>query len=736
MSIPRWNVGALILLQLAASLCHLGEATAARRRRARHTYPSPEPTAEPVTAAATDVSGGRDGIVFGDYVFDTNKNAWVDKASSPPVAQTTSAPETPADDTVNTDAVTTDANKDMRTAASSPPVTETTSAPETPAGAAFTTNVDKLISADGNKIVWKETSWEPVPTDMSGESGGGAANGMSGDDTVTTDVWIGTSPQTASAPEMPTDNAVTTDAYKHIVWVETSSEPVATHVLGESGVGGNKIPRDDAVTTDVWIAASSPPIAQTTSAPEIRPDNTVTTDASNIVWVETSSEPVATHVLGESGVGGNKIPRDDAVTTDVWIAASSPPIAQTTSAPEIRPDNTVTTDAYNIVWVETSSEPVATHVLDKRGGGGNEMPRDDAVATDVWIAASSPPIAQTTSAPEMPGDDDTVTTDAEGIAAPVYALSHGRGVFAVTGGTGCYMSAQGQAQVNFGVQTSRVDLFVPSITWIFGDIAGSGMGPQDTSWNRATSDGRRLDDNGGAEEDANSPDFDHRFKSSFECDILCNQNRGKFCKTISLDLKRHHNPSDNTYIADSTSSYHEHGSFVAQEEWFAGISGEYSLSCVHHECRLSFHFGVGPSTNEFSRRPNGEEQITSLSLQGTTELAFQGTDTDRLVCIENCGGDNSTNKVNVEIEAERYETINVRNFDNTGSLVHLSGHGAGGKKCEKRFGPRLSVQSILSCLTSCRFYSSFVFFLRSKPRQEALLSVTLHALARVRVESR
>jgi hypothetical protein len=633
MSIPRWNVGALILLQLAASLCHLGEATAARRRRARHTYPSPEPTAEPVTAAATDVSGGRDGIVFGDYVFDTNKNAWVDKASSPPVAQTTSAPETPA-------------------------------------GAAFTTNVDKLISADGNKIVWKETSWEPVPTDMSGESGGGTANGMSGDDTVTTDVWIGTSPQTASAPEMPTDNAVTTDAYKHIVWVETSSEPVATHVLGESGVGGNKIPRDDAVTTDVWIAASSPPIAQTTSAPEIRPDNTVTTDA------------------------------------------------------------------YNIVWVETSSEPVATHVLDKRGGGGNEMPRDDAVATDVWIAASSPPIAQTTSAPEMPGDDDTVTTDAEGIAAPVYALSHGRGVFAVTGGTGCYMSAQGQAQVNFGVQTSRVDLFVPSITWIFGDIAGSGMGPQDTSWNRATSDGRRLDDNGGAEEDANSPDFDHRFKSSFECDILCNQNRGKFCKTISLDLKRHHNPSDNTYIADSTSSYHEHGNFVAQEEWFAGISGEYSLSCVHHECRLSFHFGVGPSTNEFSRRPNGEEQITSLSLQGTTELAFQGTDTDRLVCIENCGGDNSTNKVNVEIEAERYETINVRNFDNTGSLVHLSGHGAGGKKCEKRFGPRLSVQSILSCLTSCRFYSSFVFFLRSKPRQEALLSVTLHALARVRVESR
>ena len=58
--------------------------------------------------------------------------------------------------------------------------------------------------------------------------------------------------------------------------------------------------------------------------------------------------------------------------------------------------------------------------------------------------------------------------------------------------------------------------------------------------------------------------------------------------------------------------------------------------------------------------------MTSLNLQGTTELAFQGADTDLLACVDNCDAISS----NVDVDAE-YLDILVRNFDNTDSLVRV-----------------------------------------------------------------
>jgi len=330
-------------------------------------------------------------------------------------------------------------------------------------------------------------------------------------------------------------------------------------------------------------------------------------------------------------------------------------------------------------------------------------------ANDVWIAASSPPIAEATSAP-MP-TDDVITIDAaaigsmitdqsdmegkeatqsESTAAPIYALRHGRGIFAITGGTGCYKGARGQAQARFSIQSSRVDLFVPSISWTFDDIDDIGIGPQDTSWTRANSDGRRLNESEGIVEDANRHHFDRRVKSPQAGCNLFREGEDSF-NIISLNLEWRFNPSGSKHLMDSSSTYHEHGEFQAQEEWFAGISGEYSLSCVHHECKLVFYFGIGPSTKGFfsttrDRRElladdNDKDQMTSLYLQGTTELAYQGPDTDMLVCIENCEVEGSAYKAQAELlvglDAEHNEAINLRTFDNADSLVQLYSHGKG-----------------------------------------------------------
>lgn len=359
------------------------------------------------------------------------------------------------------------------------------------------------------------------------------------------------------------------------------------------------------------------------------------------------------------------------------------------------------------------------------GGGSEENSADIGNGTSeyvsnadsVWIAASSPPIAEATSPPEMPtGDDDMITTDAavigsvvvdqsymnaneaphqsESVAAPIYALRHGRGIFAIAGGTGCYEGARGQAQANFGIQSSRVDLFVPSISWIFDDMDDIGIGPQDTSWKRTGSDGRRLSSNhgGGTVQDANSSrHFNRRLQSPQECPLL-REGADSFT-IISLNLERRSNPpGKNKHVKDSSTSYHEHGEFQAQEQWFEGISGEYTLSCVHHDCKLFFYFGIGPSTNDISstrrerrnllndeddNKDGNDQMMTSLNLQGTTELAFQGSDVDMLVCIENCEVGGSTYDAKIEVDAEHYEAINLRNFDNTDRVVQLDSHGKG-----------------------------------------------------------
>lgn len=273
--------------------------------------------------------------------------------------------------------------------------------------------------------------------------------------------------------------------------------------------------------------------------------------------------------------------------------------------------------------------------------------------------------------------DENVAGNAQSAPGPLYALRHGRGAFAITGGTGCYRGARGQAQANFGAQSSHVHLFVPSISLEVDDIrvGENGMGPQDTTWNR-----------------------DRRMQGAQECNLF---RKGADSFTImSLDLERRSNPPDTKFIQKSGSSYHEHGEFWAQEEWFEGISGEYSLSCVHHECLLSFHFGIGPSTSDSSSTTekkrtlandedggdgdHSHQTMTSLSLQGTTELAFQGEHTDLLVCVENCGEMGSTYSSEIAVDAEHYESINLRNFDNTESLVQLDSNGKGkgkGKEC-------------------------------------------------------
>ena len=262
-------------------------------------------------------------------------------------------------------------------------------------------------------------------------------------------------------------------------------------------------------------------------------------------------------------------------------------------------------------------------------------------------------------------------------------------IFAISGGTGCYKGARGQAQANFGIQSSRVDLFVPSISWIFDDTDDIGIGPQDTTWEEEGGNGRRLGPDGeGTEEDANSHHFDRRLQSDQECSPF-REGVDSF-NIMSLNLERRSNPPDNKHVKDSSASYHEHGEFQSQEQWFEGISGEYSLSCVHHECKLFLYFGIGPSTNDFfstrerrnllndeDDKDGNDRMMTSLNLQGTTELAFQGPDVDMLVCIENCQVGGSTNNAKIEVDAEHYETINVRNFDNSDNLIKLDSHGKG-----------------------------------------------------------
>ena len=396
--------------------------------------------------------------------------------------------------------------------------------------------------------------------------------------------------------------------------------------------------------------------------------------------------------------------------------ASPSPAAEPTSEPI-----STATDASVSVDVDSvdggSSEDVGT-------GTANGTSEYVLNANNVWIAASSPPIAQATGSPELPigeiidtdasmrslasaqSDMEVVSAEAnsKSAKAPIYALRHGRGIFAITGGTGCYKGARGQAQANFGIQSSRVDLFVPSISWIFDDNDGNKMEPQDTSWRRA-----------------------RRTQSAQECSLF-REGVDSF-NIMSLNLERRSNPPDNKHVKDSSTSHHEHGEFKAQEQWFEGISGEYSLSCVHHECKLFFYFGIGPSNDFFGTtrerrnllndeddKDGNDQMMTSLNLQGTTELAFQGPDVDMLVCIENCEVGGSTYNSQIELDIEHYEAIKLRNFDNTDRLVQLDSHGKGssakGTKAPKgknRVGERPKICSH----NHFSYVSQFYFTVRS-----------------------
>jgi hypothetical protein len=457
MSMQQSRIGALILLQLAASLGHLGEATTGRRRRTRHTYPSPEPTSEPAATAATAVPGGWSDGDFADYVFDTHENVWIGKASSPPIADATSAPETPTDDAVTADAVTTDAKKSVWAASSTPPIAEATAAPETPK----------------HDAVWK-----------------------------------------------------------------------ATHFF----------------------------------------------DASN----------------------------------NVWKAVSTPPVAETASALETPPDDAVIADAAAI----------GSMINDQSDMEGMEA------------------------------------TQSESTAAPIYALRHGRGIFAIASGTGCYEGAKGQAQARFGVATADVDLFVPSVfEMLQNQSKKEDFAPHDTVLNEFSSDNhqRRLD--------VPAEDTTAQSATTHICDVL---HSGKHSfNQISIRLERRSSPTpdgSSAAVKDSSSSYHHHGSFQAKEEWFDGLDGEYSLECIHHECILGLYFGIGASAAADCEADSCdtiyEKGVTSLKLQGTTELAYQGADPTMLACVENCGGDDG--HAVVDIDTEHAEMMTASQFDSSAVQVQTS----------------------------------------------------------------
>ena len=287
--------------------------------------------------------------------------------------------------------------------------------------------------------------------------------------------------------------------------------------------------------------------------------------------------------------------------------------------------------------------------------------------------------------------------------APIYELSHGLGVFTVASGTGCYEGAHGQAQARFGVTNSQIDVFVPSVF----TMLDPNSSPQDAMFvtlagdegnGSAGTDGdfrqRRLNvedggDNMPYNDDQLSDDVTPSSASSQsrECEIF-RAGRKSF-NQISFDLKRRENSETSAggTIKSTSTSYHQHGTFKAKEEWFNDLGGEYSLSCVHHECLMSLHFRMVPSVGTSkddngkcgdgtcggtTAESNGKRRMTSLVLQGTTELAYQGDDAKRLVCVENCENAASRSS-NVETDAEYFErTINDRTFDNNVVQAHSS----------------------------------------------------------------
>ena len=136
---------------------------------------------------------------------------------------------------------------------------------------------------------------------------------------------------------------------------------------------------------------------------------------------------------------------------------------------------------------------------------------------------------------------------------------------------------------------------------------------------------------------------------------------------LSLTLGRGGN--DDTSVQESSSTYHEHGSFASTVEWYEDVCGDYSISCSHHECRLGLYFvpckdDDAETTDEGANNDFSNHGFTTLQLQGTTELAFQGATTGLLECVENC--DASSNTPNgVGLDQEFMEGFQLQNFDNS-----------------------------------------------------------------------
>ena len=187
-------------------------------------------------------------------------------------------------------------------------------------------------------------------------------------------------------------------------------------------------------------------------------------------------------------------------------------------------------------------------------------------------------------------DAESGVTDTNALPTPVYELQHGRGLFAIVGGTGCFKDARGQAQARFNVLScSRIDLFVPAISWIFDEV-----GLQDTIFNKVHLPA--------------GEDGIHRKLSATTCDLL-RSGKHSFSQ-ISLNLRRRSNPPNpDRKVMESSSTLHEHGAFEAREEWFdERVEGEYSLSCIFHECKVFLNFHSIEDSN------GQKETMTSLNL--------------------------------------------------------------------------------------------------------------------------
>lgn len=259
----------------------------------------------------------------------------------------------------------------------------------------------------------------------------------------------------------------------------------------------------------------------------------------------------------------------------------------------------------------------------------------------------------------------TVSPGGEEVDGPIYELQHGRALFAVTGGTGCYEGARGQAQARFDIVDGSVaNLFVPAVTWIFDED-----GPQDTTLKKVDDGNRRRMTSSTDNADmSGTPITGSRKLVAPFCDVFRSGDDGFAQISLTLE-KRSNHPNPGGIIQDTASSHHEHGMFQARQDWFGEVKGEYSLSCSFHECKMSFFFEAkdGP--------------MSSLNLQGTTELAYEGVSADMLRCVDHCDGVDALNSVQVDSEF-----VTVRNFDNTASRVQVDKGGKTAKNTKQNSG--------------------------------------------------